>query len=153
MEKLEQIKKQLQPIFDQFNVELYDLNWHKTKKASTLQVAIMHEDGTMDLDTCADVSEKISELLDTLDVFDDEYFLEVCSPGAERVLRNEKEVAKVVGKKVHLRLKKEIKSIKETDGILKSFENGIIVIEYRDKAATRKFETEYSNIDFIRLAV
>lgn len=153
MEKLEQIKKQLLPVLEQFNVELYELNWHRGKKSSTLQVAIMYSDGTMDLDTCADVSEKISELLDTLDCFENEYFLEVCSPGAERKLRNEKEVSDSLGKKVYVRLIKEVKGMKEVTGILNSFENGVLKIDYRDKAATRKLEIEYANVEFIRLAV
>ena len=33
------------------------------------------------------------------------------------------------------------------------FENGILTISYRDKAATRKAETEFDNITFARLAV
>lgn len=153
MEKLEQIKKQLLPVLNQFDVELYELNWHRGKKTSTLQVAIMHSDGTMDLDTCADVSERISEVLDAMDCFENEYFLEVCSPGAERKLRNEKEIGDSLGKKIYVRFIKEVKGMKEVTGVLNSFENGLLKIEYRDKAATRKLETEYANVEFIRLAV
>lgn len=153
MEKLEQIKKHIQPILEQFNVSLYELNWHRSKKASTLQVAIMYSDGSMDLDTCANVSEKISEVLDKLDLIEEEYFLEVCSPGAERKLRNEKELREAVEKKIYVRFKQPVKGMMEANGKLLCFEAGILTIEYRDKAAVRRLETEYDNVDFIRLAV
>ncbi len=153
MEKLEQIKQQIQPVLDQFNVELYEMNWQKAKKSTTLQIAIMHEDGSMDLDTCANVSEKISELLDQLDLVEEEYFLEVCSPGAERLLRNEKEVAAALGKKVAVTLKQEIKGMKEVNGILKTFSDGLVEVEYREKAVVRRLDIPYESIDKIRLAV
>ena len=52
----------------------------------------MHSDGSMDLDTCAEVSEKLSALLDAEEGFKEPYTLEVCSPGAEREIRDLKEL-------------------------------------------------------------
>lgn len=153
MEKLEQIQEQLEPILRQFNVELYEMNWQKTKSATTLQIAIMHHDGSMDLDTCANVSEAISAMLDETDCITEEYFLEVCSPGAERRLRNLQDVQEATGKKVFIELHKEVKGYTEISGILVSCVEGILQINYKDKAASRKIELAYDNIKLIRLAV
>jgi len=49
----------------------------------------MFEDGTMDLDTCTLIASEISPLLDESPLKDMKYFLEVCSPGAERELKDD----------------------------------------------------------------
>ena len=83
MEQLENIKTLILPVLDSLGIQLYDLKWVNEKKSRLLQIAVMRADGSMDIDTCALVSEKISEALDAHDDWISfEYFLEVCSPGA-----------------------------------------------------------------------
>ena len=118
-----------------------------------MQIAIMHEDGTMDLETCATVSEKISEVLDAQDFISFEYFLEICSPGAERKLRSHDEIVSSTGKHVFVRFKKAVKSMNEVTGDLVSVEGNELTIAYRDKAAVRRVTFNEENIDLIRLAV
>jgi hypothetical protein len=43
--------------------------------------------------------------------------------------------------------------MKELTGTVRSFSNGVISLEYRDKAAVRTAEIETENIEFIRYAV
>ena len=64
MEQIERLKEMIVPVLSSCNVKLYELKWTGTGKNRTLEVAITKEDGTMDLDTCALASEKISEVLD-----------------------------------------------------------------------------------------
>ncbi len=154
MENLKQFEELLLPVLKTCNVRLYEVKFEKTKKASTLLVAIMKQDGSMDLDTCAIVSEKISEILDTHEeLIDGEYFLEVCSPGVERELRNIDEIKEAVSKNVYIKFEKEIKGFHEITGVLASIDDQNLMIHYRDKAATRKLEVSVENISFIRLAV
>ena len=80
MADIQKLKELLEPVLKEDGITLYDVEWLSNEK--TLQVSIMHEDGTMDLDTCAQESEKIGELLDSTNLFTHEYTLEVCSPGA-----------------------------------------------------------------------
>ena len=80
MEQLENIKTLILPVLDSLGIQLYDLKWVNEKKSRILQIAVMRADGSMDIDTCALVSEKISEALDAHDDWISfEYFLEVCS--------------------------------------------------------------------------
>ena len=65
MENTEKLKSLLEPVLQQCGVRLYEINWLGSEH--TLQVSIMKEDGTMDLDTCADVSSKVSDVLDQAD--------------------------------------------------------------------------------------
>ena len=65
MEQLENIKTLILPVLDSLGIQLYDLKWVNEKKSRILQIAVMRADGSMDIDTCALVSEKISEALNT----------------------------------------------------------------------------------------
>lgn len=152
MERLEKLKELFQPVFDELGVKLYELKWINDRE-HTLQVAIMKADGSMDLDTCADVSERLSEILDEADPISEEYTLEVCSPGAEREIRDLDELDGMAGSYIHVKLAKPFKKMNEITGELVSSENGVVTISYRDKAATRKAEISKEDITFARMAV
>ena len=152
MERLEKLKELFQPVFDELGVRLYELKWINDRE-HTLQVAIMKADGSMDLDTCADVSERLSEILDEADPISEEYTLEVCSPGAEREIRDLDELDGMAGSYIHVKLAKPFKKMNEITGELVSSENGVVTISYRDKAATRKAEINKEDITFARMAV
>ena len=63
MDGLSKIKELIKPLLAQEDIELYDVSWQQEGKNRILQVAIMRKDGSMDIDTCAAMSEKISEKL------------------------------------------------------------------------------------------
>ncbi len=152
MDKIEHLKELFQPVFEKNNVKLYELVFRNSGKDHTLEVSIMKPDGTMDLDTCAAVSEGLSEILDVEDPINEEYTLEVCSPGAEREIKDLDEIQP--GLYVYVRLKYPFKKMLEFVGeILDVNENDVITLAYREKAATRKAEFPKEDIDFIRMAV
>lgn len=153
MDRTERIKEMFEPILQQMDVRLYDLVYHTSGKEKILEVSIMKQDGSMDLDTCAAVSERLSEVLDENDPIAEEYTLEVCSPGAEREIRDLGELDGMTGEYVYVRLKEPFKKMLEITGEIQSVENDVVTLEYRDKAARRKAEFTKENIDFIRLAV
>ena len=152
MDRIEHLKELFQPVFEKNNVKLYELVFRNSGKDHTLEVSIMKPDGTMDLDTCAEVSEGLSEILDAEDPIKEEYTLEVCSPGAEREIKDLDEIKE--GIYVYVRLKRPFKKMLEFVGeILDVNEEGLIHLAYRDKAATRKAEFTKDDIDYIRMAV
>ncbi len=153
MDRIEQITQDIQPILDQFQIELYEINLLKSKKHTTLQIAIMHADGSMDIETCANVSEQISILLDEKDYISEEYFLEVCSAGAERALRNLEEIKHAVGSKVFVKFVNPVKSLNEVTGVLVSCDEDTISFSYQEKAVKKSLQTETSNVKKIRLSV
>lgn len=152
MERTDKLKELFQPVFDEMGVKLYEIKWISGSE-KTLQVAIMKADGTMDLDTCADVSERLSEVLDAADPISEEYTLEVCSPGAEREIRDLSELDQLTGSYIHVRLSAPFKKMTEITGELVSFEDGIVTMSYRDKAVTRKAQFPRTDIEFARMAV
>ncbi|WP_233511853.1 hypothetical protein [Absiella sp. AM54-8XD] len=99
------------------------------------------------------MSEKISECLDEADLISAEYFLEVCSPGAERELKDEAQIKAAIGEYVYVKLRNPKAGMDEVKGYLKSMEENEVLIEYMDKAVKRKVSIELDNISLIRLSV
>ena len=153
MDGLLKIKELISPLFLQEDIQLYDINWHQEGKNRFLQISIMRSDGSMDIDTCAIMSEKIGAILDEADIIAYEYFLEVCSPGAERELKNEKQIADAVNEYVYVKLKDPKKGMDAVKGYLRAFENDVLTVEYMDKAVKRTIDLDYSNVSLIRLSV
>ena len=153
MDRTERLKEMFLPVLQQMDIRLYDLVYRNSGRERILEVSIMKQDGSMDLDTCAAVSEKLSEVLDREDPISEEYTLEVCSPGAEREIRDLSELDSMAGEYVYVRLKEPFKKMLEITGEILSVENDLITLQYRDKASSRKAEFTRDNIDYIRLAV
>ncbi|MEG0177114.1 ribosome maturation factor RimP [Anaerorhabdus sp.] len=153
MDQIDKIKELILPELSAQNVRLYDVKWQSEKKMRILQIAIMKSDGSMDIDTCATVSEKLSLILDEAFPTMDEYFLEVCSPGAEREIRDLNELPELVTHHIYVRLKHPVKKMLEFTGDLLKVENDDITMNYRDKALTREVTFKQDEIEFCRLAV
>ena len=108
MEIIAKVKEVIKPALEKHNVNLYDVEFVKDNNDWFLRIYIENEDGTMDLDTCVDVSQDISIILDNEDPIDHIYVLEVSSPGAERPLLNSKHIEDSIA---------EVKRIAERDSI------------------------------------
>ena len=107
--------------------ELYDVEYVKEGKDFFLRIYIDSEKG-IDLDVCEKVSNSITEILDKEDYIKEQYFLEVSSPGVERVLRKEKHLKDNIENQVQIKLFKPFEGQKQYKGILKDFNNDYITI-------------------------
>ena len=85
------------------------------------------------IEDCETVNAVIDEPLDEMDCIKESYFLEVSSPGLERVLRKEWHFEKQIGNKIQLKLFKSMEKKKELEGILKSFGNEYLELEIEGK--------------------
>ena len=78
---------------------------------------------------CEKVNNAITDLLDDANYIKQQYFLEVSSPGVERILRKDKHLKDNIGEKIEIKLFKPINKKKEIIGILEQInEKAIIVI-------------------------
>lgn len=153
MSQISLLKEKIEAEISNQDVLLYDVKWVQEGKMRILQVSIMREDGTMDIDTCAEMSSLIGDMLDREDLISNEYYLEVCSPGAERELRNEEEVLKAVGEYIYIKFKNPKEGMDEIKGYLKEVSDDGYLVEYMDKAVKRKKVIAKDNVALIRLSV
>ena len=137
----ELIKK---PIED-LGYSLYDVQYAKEGKDYFLRIFIDNENG-IDLNDCEKVSNGINDLLDSADYIKEQYFLEVSSPGVERVLRKDNHLQENIGNDVEIKLFKPLDGKKEYIGTLNSFDESNIFIE-EDRLIT----IERKNISLIKL--
>jgi len=150
---LEKIKKALLPIIESHDCYLDDIEFVKEKNEWYLRVFIDKNNGSLDMDTCVAVSEEISGKLDEIDVIDQEYYLEVSSPGAEKPLKTFDKVVENVGEYVHVDFKNPKNGMDHVEGYLLSVDGEDLTIQYMLKAVKKKIVISYDNVKFIRLAV
>lgn len=150
---LEEITKLIQPILEQHDVYLDDIEYVKEKNEWYLRIYIEKNNGHLDIDTCVAVSEDISAQLDEVNVIENEYYLEVSSPGAEKPLKTLAKVKENIGQYVYVKLKRPIQNMNELYGTILNVDGENIEIEYMLKNIKKKCMIEYQDIAFIRLAV
>ena len=97
--------------------ELVDVEYVKEGSLKYLRIYI-DKQGKMSLDDCQHFSHLISEKLDELDPIEENYMLEISSPGLDRHLKKEKDFIREKGKEVELKLFKAIDGVKEFEGTL-----------------------------------
>lgn len=107
--------------------ELYDIEYVKEGKDYFLRIYIDSKNG-IDLNDCEKVSNSINEILDKEDYIKEQYFLEVSSPGIERVLRKEKHLKDNIENEIQVKLFKAVEGCKQFKGILKEFDDLSITI-------------------------
>lgn len=113
--------------------DLYDVEYAKEAKNFFLRIYIDSKNG-ISLEDCEKVSNEINEPLDQSNIITEQYFLEVSSPGIEKVLRKDKHLENNIGEEVEVKLfKKDDNGNKAYVGILRSFNDKEIGIETNEE--------------------
>lgn len=141
----EKVESLIEPKVQELGYNLYDVEYVKEGKEYYLRVYIDKDTG-ISLEDCKLVSNNINELLDQADYIKEQYFLEVSSPGIERILKKDKHLKDNIGAKVQIKLFKPVNGKKQYEGILKNFNESNIEIE----TASATLEIERQNIGQIK---
>jgi ribosome maturation factor RimP len=119
-----------------------------------LRVSIEKDDGTMDFETAEVISNLVSDKLDELDPIEHEYVLDVCSPGAERPIRNKEEFLANLNEYISVYLDEEDENKKDMyTGDLLEVNDEDIVISYKDKTRVKKAKINFKNIIKAHIAI
>lgn len=129
MAKIEdKVEGLLKEKIESLGYDLYDVEYCKEGKNYFLRIFIDKPNG-IDLQDCEKVNNEINDLLDTADYIKEQYFLEVSSPGIERVLRKDKHLEQNIGNEINVKLfKKDENGKKEYQGILKEFNSDLLIV-------------------------
>ena len=128
----ERVESLLKEKIEAIGYELYDVEYSKEGKNYFLRIFIDKTEG-IDLNDCEKVNNEIDEILDEADYIKEQYFLEVSSPGIERVLRKDKHLKQYIGEEIEVSLFKSINGNKQMQGILESFDNENIALKYNNE--------------------
>lgn len=142
----EKVESLINKTVESLGYSIYDVQYTKEGKDYFLRVFIDKEKG-IDLNDCETVSNAINPLLDQADYIKEMYFLEVSSPGVERIIRKEKHMKMAQGKEIEVKLFKPIEKKKEYIGNLKKWDENKIILQSQEK----EIELERKNISTIKL--
>ncbi|ANZ99810.1 ribosome maturation factor RimP [Carnobacterium divergens] len=148
------VKNIVQPIVDEFQFELVDVEFVKEGKNWFLRTYI-DKPGGIDIEECALVSEKISERMDQIDPdpIPQAYFLEVSSPGAERPLKKEADYQNAIGSYINISLYEPVEGQKVYEGTLKELTEETLTLTIRIKTREKEIEFNRKKIAKARLAI
>lgn len=141
------------PLIASKDCYLDDIVFEKENNEWYLRIFVDKNEGSLDMDTCVEVTDLISAKLDEVDPINQEYYLEISSPGLERPLKTYEAVEKNVGEYVYIELKDPKNGMSDLYGTITKVEDGVLSMEYLVKNIRKKCTIEYTNIKFIRLAV
>ena len=125
----ERVEELIKDKIENIGYSLYDVEYAKEGPNYYLRIFIDSEKG-IDLDDCEKVSNEINEKLDEADYIKEQYYLEVSSPGVERILRKDRHLEQNIGKQVEAKLfKKDENGSKNYIGELKEFNEETVTID------------------------
>ncbi len=125
----ERIETLIKDTIENIGYDLYDVEYAKEGPNYYLRIFIDNENG-IDLNDCEKVSNAINEMLDESDIIKEQYYLEVSSPGIERIIRKDKHLEQNKGKQIEVKLfKKDKNGNKSYIGELEDFDAETITIK------------------------
>ena len=132
--------------------ELYNIEFVKEGKDWFLRVYVdmASGEGYIGTEDCEKVSRFLSEKLDEEDPIEQNYYLEVSSPGMDRPILTKAHYERYVGSEVEIRLYKGKDGTKNIQGVLDSIEGETVTVTDHDN---KKWELELAEIAKANLAV
>lgn len=131
-----------EPVAEERGVYIVDVSY-----ASGVLCYYIDKDDGVGIDECEAFSRAVEVLLDSEDIIDKEYSLEVSSPGVDRKLKKDREFMYYIGREVEVKLFAPLDGVKEFDGVLKDYKDKTAFIEYNGSV----IEIPVKNASYIRL--
>lgn len=145
-------REKAEQIATNMNLEIWDVELVKEAGSLILRITAESAEG-ITIEQCGDLSIAIGEWLDIEDPIEEDYFLEVTSPGAERELKQDKDIQESVGRYVNIKTYAKVDGVKEFEGELLSYENNVVVVKVNLKGRFKEFSIDKKQISKIRWAI
>ena len=109
-------------------------------KTKTVQIMAERPEGGIEVDDCARISTAVSAVMDVEDPIDDQYTLEVSSPGIDRPLTRLKDFEEFEGYDAKLETSELIGGRKRFKGVLAGVEDDEVLINIDEGTVGLKFD-------------
>lgn len=133
----EKVESLVSDTINNIGYEVYDVMYVKEGKDNFLRIFIDNDKG-ISLDDCEKVNNAITDMLDEANYIKEQYFLEISSPGVERVIRKNKHLQDNLNKEVYVKTYvawPETNS-KEITGNLIKYDDNNVTLEDNNKQIT-----------------
>ena len=142
---------------EESELELYNVEFAKEGRDWFLRVYIdkisAEEEEYVSTDDCEKVSRFLSDELDRLDPIEQNYYLEVSSPGAERPLKKEKDYERALNSYINVSLYQQLDGKKVYEGTMTALSKDELTLEYMDKTRKKTITIPRKQIAKARLAI
>ncbi|MCQ2979005.1 MAG: ribosome maturation factor RimP [Clostridia bacterium] len=122
------VEELLTPYCNEHGYEIVEVEYVKEGSDYILRV-YAEKEGGITINDCVEISRYIDPILDSNDILDNEYRLQVSSPGLDRTLKKEKDFVRYQGRIVELKTFDKVDGTKEHEGTLKGLIDGAIVLD------------------------
>lgn len=136
----------------ELNLEIIEVEYVKEFGSMVLRV-IADSEGGLDINQATALNEAIGEVLDKEDFIDEEYSLEVSSPGLERELKADADYIKYIGSYICIYTKEKVLNKNEVYGDLLDYSDGTFKLKVNLKGRMKEIEIKKEIIEKVRLAV
>ena len=139
------------------DLKIVDIEWVNEYGTNILRIIADSKD-TLSIDEATALNEAISLGLDELDLIEDEYMLEVSSPGIERELKTEEDIMNNINGYVHLDFLTHYSitqknKVLDLEGYLRNYSNNVFEIEYNNRGQIKKLLIDKEQVKLIRQAI
>ena len=125
----ERVEALVEPCITELGYRIWDVEYVKEGAEWYLRITLDSDDG-IDIDDCEKVSRAINPIIDEADPIEDFYYLEVSSPGLERVLRKPEHFEASIGSEVEIRLFAPDENKKKSYiGILSAYDAEMLTVD------------------------
>ncbi|MBE6535729.1 MAG: ribosome maturation factor RimP [Ruminococcaceae bacterium] len=125
----QRVREIAEPLADEIGIWIWDVEFVKEGARRVLRITVDSEEG-IGIEDCEKLHRAIDPLLDEADLIEEQYYLEVSSPGIERELKNDIHIEACEGWDVEVKLYAPKNGSKLYRGeLLPLTENGDIAIK------------------------
>ena len=124
MAVIDRLEPLVRPIVDDLGVELFDLE----HEGGTVRVTVEREGG-VDMEAIAEITRRVSRMLDEHDPLPGKYTLEVSSPGLERTLRTPQHHRWAIGKLVRIKTRPGTEGDRRVEGTIVAADEEAVTVE------------------------
>ncbi|MCK7545487.1 ribosome maturation factor RimP [Marinobacter bryozoorum] len=139
--KLNKLEEILRPVVEGLGYEFWGIEFRSQGRQSVLRLFIDDQENGISIEDCEKVSRQVSGVMDVEDLIQNEYTLEVSSPGMDRPLFTLEQFTAWAGYKVNIRLRMAFDGRRKFQGILKGTEDGDVVVVVDDHEYLLPFES------------
>jgi len=133
------LKEKLWSLIKEEDLELVELEFVGKPPHSLLRIFV-DKVGGVNIEECAHLSQKLSDYLDTEDLIEESYTLEVSSPGLNRPLLSLVDFRRKTGENVRVYLKATLEKKTELTGEIVSVREGEVMLKVENEVVTIPWE-------------
>jgi len=128
MEIVDRVKELAAGYLEDNGIELVEITYRREQGGMTLRLLVDTPSGIR-IDECEGLNNYLSELLDTEDVIQEHYVIDVSSPGLDRPIKTDRDFERSIDKTLEITTYEPIDGRKTHEGRLVGIAKGEIVVE------------------------